>query len=157
MSFALVSQTTRMAVSHSRRCCACCRACSSCKSFASKLPATANSCVWLYRQGTCLPSAALSMPGPCPCSTIRFSTCWRALGLLAVAADEDFTNAMTLDCFRVQQQKVTTFASGMHSRLGAASGVSWLDEQALVRIADEVLGVWGLLKEWRQELVAAKV
>jgi hypothetical protein len=39
----------------------------------------------------------------------------------------------------------------MHARLGAASGVSWLDEQALVMIADEVLGGWGLLKEWRQE------
>jgi len=26
-----------------------------------------------------------------------------------------------------------------------------------VMIADEVLGGWGLLKEWRQELVAAKV
>jgi hypothetical protein len=57
----------------------------------------------------------------------------------------------------VQQQKVAAFASGMHWRLGAASGVSWLDEQALVMIADEVLGGWGLLKEWRQELVAAKV
>jgi len=30
-------------------------------------------------------------------------------------------------------------------------------EQALVMIADEVLGGWGLLKEWRQELVAANV
>ena len=59
---------------------------------------------------------------------------------------------MTLDYFRVQQQKVAAFASGMHSRLGAASGVSWLDEQALVIIADEVLSGWGLLKEWRQEL-----
>ena len=39
----------------------------------------------------------------------------------------------------------------MHARLGAASGVSWLDEQPLVMIADEVLGGWGLLKEWRQE------
>ena len=85
------------------------------------------------------------------------STCWRALGLLAEAADEDWTNAMTLDYFRVQQQKVAEFASGMHSRLGAASGVSWLDKQALVMIADEVLDRWGLLKEWRQELVAAKV
>jgi hypothetical protein len=54
---------------------------------------------------------------------------------------------MTLDYFRVQQQKLAAFASGMHSRLGAASGVSWLDEQALVMIADEVLGGWGLLKE----------
>ena len=88
---------------------------------------------------------------------LRLSTCWRALGLPGAAADEDWTNATTLDYFRVQQQKVAAFASGMHWRLGAASGVSWLDEQALVMIADEVLGGWGLLKEWRQELVAAKV
>jgi hypothetical protein len=86
---------------------------------------------------------------------MRLSTCWRTLGLPTAAAD--WTNAMTLGYFRVQQQKVTAFASGMHSRLGAASGVSWLDEQALVMIADEVLGGWGLLKEWRQELVASKV
>ena len=64
---------------------------------------------------------------------------------------------MTLDYLRVQQQKVAAFASWMHSWLGGASGVSWLDEQALVMIADEVLGGWGLLKEWRQEIVAAKV
>jgi hypothetical protein len=85
----------------------------------------------------------------------RLSTCWRALGLPAAAAG--WTNTMTLDYLRVQQQKVAAFASGMHARLGAASGVSWLDEQALVMIADEVLGGWGLLKEWRQELVAANV
>jgi hypothetical protein len=88
---------------------------------------------------------------------MRLSTCWRALGLPAEAADEDWTNAMTLDYFRVQQQKVAAFASGMHARLGAASGVSWLDEQALEMIADEVLGGWGLLKEWRQELVSPNV
>ena len=86
---------------------------------------------------------------------LRLSTCWRALGLPAAAAG--WTNKMTLDYLRLQQQKVAAFASGMHARLGAASGVSWLDEQALVMIADEVLGGWGLLKEWRQELVAAKV
>jgi len=85
----------------------------------------------------------------------RLSRCWRALGLPAAAAADHWTNAMTLDYFRVQQQKVAAFASGMHWRLGAASGVSALDEQALVMIADEVLGGWGLLKEWRQELVAA--
>jgi hypothetical protein len=45
----------------------------------------------------------------------------------------------------------------MHARLGAASGVSWLDEQEMEQIAEEVLGGWGLLKEWRQELVAAEV
>jgi hypothetical protein len=87
--------------------------------------------------------------------SVRLSTCWRALGLPAAAAG--WTNTMTLDYLRVQQQKVAAFASGMHARLGAASGVSWLDEQALVMIADEVLGGWGLLKEWRQELVAANV
>ena len=38
MSFALMSQTTRMAAAHSRRCRARCRACSSCKSLASELP-----------------------------------------------------------------------------------------------------------------------
>jgi hypothetical protein len=86
---------------------------------------------------------------------LRLSTCWRALGLPAAAAG--WTNTMTLDYLRVQQQKVAAFASGMHARLGAASGVSWLDEQALVMIADEVLGGWGLLKEWRQELDAAHV
>jgi hypothetical protein len=47
------------------------------------------------------------------------STCWRALGL--PAADEVWTNAMTLDYFRVQQRKVAAFSSGMmHARLGVA-------------------------------------
>ena len=32
---------------------------------------------------------------------------------------------MTLDYLCVLQQKVAAFASGMHARLGAASGVSW--------------------------------
>ena len=45
---------------------------------------------------------------------------------------------------------MAAFASGMHARLGAASGVARLDEQTLVMIADEVLGGWGLLREWRQ-------
>jgi len=55
---------------------------------------------------------------------MRLSTCWQALGLPAAAAD--WTNAMTLDYLRMQQQNVAAFASGMHARLGAASGVSWL-------------------------------
>jgi len=44
---------------------------------------------------------------------------------------------MTLDYLRVQQQKVAAFASGMHARLGAASGVSWLD---LTSRLDKTLG-----------------
>ena len=60
------------------------------------------------------------------------STCWRALGLPAEAADEDWTNAMTLDYFRVQQRKVAAFSSGMmHARLGVASGVSFWTSSSL--------------------------
>jgi len=80
---------------------------------------------------------------------IRLSACWQALGLPAAAAD--WSNATTLEFFRVQQHKMAAFASGMHARLGAASQVSRLDEQTLVMIADEVLGGWGLLREWRQQ------
>jgi len=80
---------------------------------------------------------------------IRLSTCWQALGLPAAAAD--WRNATTLEYFRVQQHKMAAFASGMHARLGAGSGLSGLDEQTLVMIADEVLGGWGLLREWRQK------
>jgi len=80
---------------------------------------------------------------------IRLSTCWQALGLPTAAAD--WSNATTLEFFRMQQHKVAAFASGMHARLGAASGVSRLDEQTLVMIADEVLGGLGLLQEWRKQ------
>ena len=62
---------------------------------------------------------------------IRLSTCWQALGLPAAAAD--WSNATTLEFLRVQQHKVAAFASGMHARLGAASGVLRLDEQTVER------------------------
>jgi len=80
---------------------------------------------------------------------LRLSTCWQALGLTAAAAD--WSDETTLEHFRVQQHKVAAFASGMHARLGVASEVSGLDEQTLAMIADEVLGGWGLLSEWRQQ------
>jgi hypothetical protein len=51
----------------------------------------------------------------------------------------------------VPQRKVVAFANGMRVRPGAASGVSGLDEQTLVMFVDEVLGGWGLLKEWQHE------
>jgi hypothetical protein len=77
--------------------------------------------------------------------------CWRAPGLPQEAEHwPGWTNAMTLDFFRVQQHKVA-FASGMHSRLGEASRASQLDEQVLVMIADEVLGHGRLLKQWQHE------
>ena len=79
---------------------------------------------------------------------IRLSSSWQELALPAAGAD--WTNAATLDFFRLQQQKVAAFASGMHVRLGASSVVSRLHEQILVMIADEVLGGWGLCKEWQQ-------
>jgi len=81
--------------------------------------------------------------------SIRLSECWQALGLPAAAAD--WSNATTLEYFRVQQHNVAAFASGMHARLGAASGVKLLDELLLMIIADKVLGRWCLLEEWRQQ------
>ena len=67
-----------------------------------------------------------------------FSTCWRALGLPEAAAD--WTDAMILDFFSVQHHKVAAFASGMHTRLGAASDVLLLNDQMLIIIVNEVLG-----------------
>jgi Leucine-rich repeat (LRR) protein len=69
---------------------------------------------------------------------ISLSMCWRELGLPAEAAA--WNNAATLDFLRLQQHKVAAFASGLHGRLGAASGVSMLNDQILTMIANEVLG-----------------
>jgi hypothetical protein len=75
--------------------------------------------MWLFGQGTCF---ALSGRGrACQDAPEHMLA---SAELSAAGADEDWTNAMTLDSFRVQQQKMAAFASGMHSRLGAASGVS---------------------------------
>jgi Leucine-rich repeat (LRR) protein len=79
---------------------------------------------------------------------IRLSEFRQTLRLPAAA---DWTNARTLDFFRMQQHKVAVFASWMHTRLGAASSVLWLNEQALMMIADELLGRWALLKEWQKD------
>ena len=80
---------------------------------------------------------------------VSLSKCWRELGLPAGAAT--WENARILDWFRVQQQKVVAFASGLQTRMGAASCVSSLNELALVMIADEVLGGWTLRRQWERE------
>ena len=80
---------------------------------------------------------------------INLKRCWQALALVPEAADWDDT--AILQHWRVQQQKVAAFASGLHARLGAASKVSSLNDVALVLIADEVLGGWSLLKLWQCE------
>ena len=69
----------------------------------------------------------------------------------ASRAATDWSYATMLEFLRVQQLKVVAFASGMHARLSAASGVLGLDEDMLVMIAEEVLGGWSLLSEWQQE------
>ena len=74
---------------------------------------------------------------------------WRALGLPAEAAE--WRDNEIVEHFRVQQSKVTAFASGLHRRLGAGSMVSQLDEQLLVLVADKVLGGWSLKREWREQ------
>ena len=78
--------------------------------------------------------------------------CWQALGLPADAATWDMSTA--LECFRQQQQNALIFASGLHPRLGAASHVAWLDEQALMMIVDELLGGWSLLQLWQHNAYA---
>lgn len=94
-------------------------------------------------------------PPPLPCKINsrpgtfdrhRLCKLWRALGLRVGASSWDDTKIV--EHFQRQQCKVLAFASGQHRRLGACSAVSWLDEQAVLLIADEVLGGWSLLKEW---------
>ena len=79
---------------------------------------------------------------------ISFRMCWQALGLPPEAVGWD--NKRILDFFRIQQQKVVAFAGGMHARLGDGSVVLSMNELAFVMIADEVLGGWSLLKQWKQ-------
>ena len=79
--------------------------------------------------------------------SVHLSRCWEALGLPGEAADWD--DAKILLHFGMQQQKVVAFAGGLHARLGVHSLVSNLDELAFAMIADEVLGGWSLLREWR--------
>ena len=73
----------------------------------------------------------------------------QALRLPPEAAD--WGDTAILQHWRVQQQKVAAFASGLHARLGVVSRVSSLNDVALVLIADEVLGGWSLLKLWQRE------
>ena len=58
-------------------------------------------------------------------------------------------NMKIVQVFRSQQEKVLAFAGGLHQRLGKGSAASWLNDQELVLIADEVLEGWSLLNEWR--------
>ena len=60
----------------------------------------------------------------------RLSNYWQQLGLPSEAAT--WSTASTLDFLRVQQLKVAAFASGLQKRLGAASGVSMLNDQVLI-------------------------
>jgi len=83
---------------------------------------------------------------------IGLSSCWQALWLPPEA--DGWDNAAILQHWRVQQNKVAAFASGLHVRLGEASQVSSLNDVALVLIADEVLGGWSLLKLWQRERLA---
>ena len=62
----------------------------------------------------------------------------QVLSLPAVATEWD--NKTILTYFQVEQQKLVAFASGLQARLGAASGVLWLDEHALLLIGNEVMG-----------------
>jgi len=47
-------------------------------------------------------------------------------------------------------------ATCLHAQLGAASWVSFLIDVALVLVADDVLGGWGLLKMWQGHQLEAE-
>ena len=56
---------------------------------------------------------------PCPCSTTSMQYTFRMITQITfMMLIHNWTNAMTLDYFRVQQQKVAVFASGMQSTGG---------------------------------------
>jgi len=82
-------------------------------------------------------------------SCIDLGRCWQELGLPPAAAYWD--DAMILQHWRVQQQKVAAFANGAHPRMGAASQMSVLNDAAVGLIADAVLGGWSLLEMWNRE------
>ena len=82
---------------------------------------------------------------------LRLDAVWRELGLPGLGVVDAWRADDILSFFRMQQCKVLAFTSGAHGRLGAESCVSWLDEQALLLIADGVLGGWSLFKKWDQE------
>jgi hypothetical protein len=63
-------------------------------------------------------------------------------------------NGIALEFFRAQQEKMVTFASALHVRLGAASPALALNDSVLVLIADEILGGWRLVKEWQEDAQA---
>jgi Leucine-rich repeat (LRR) protein len=83
---------------------------------------------------------------------LGLNRCWQELGLPAEAAYWD-DDQQVIEHFRVEQQKVAAFASGMHRRLGEASQVSALlhDSFMIRMIANEVLGGGSLLEEWNRQ------
>ena len=72
------------------------------------------------------------------CAIGDLKRCSQALLLPESAAEWD--DKTILSYFRLQQEKVATFASGLHARLGAASCVARLNDLTLMVIAHEVLG-----------------
>ena len=72
------------------------------------------------------------------CAIEDLKRCSQALLLPECAAEWDDTTILSY--FRLQQEKVATFAGGLHARLGAASRVSCLNDLTLMVIANEVLG-----------------
>jgi len=80
---------------------------------------------------------------------ISLTSCSQALALPPEATSWD--DATILQHWRVQQEKMMAFSSGLHVRLGEVSRVWSLNDVALVLIADEVLGGWSLLRLWQRE------
>lgn len=70
---------------------------------------------------------------------IGFKRWWKTLSLPSEGATWD--DSTIIRYWHVQHQKFGAFATGLHTRLGAVSPVSTLNDMLLLQIADEVLGV----------------
>lgn len=76
-------------------------------------------------------------------------TCFQALCLPAEAAG--WSGKTMIEYFRMQQQKVAAFASGLNVRLGAVSPLSGLNDEILQLIHWEVFGGLTLLRQWMSQ------
>jgi hypothetical protein len=101
---------------------------------------------------TCNRDSGQSQFAPLASTEVMAGSLYRCADELALPTTaEGWSNRTILDFFRTQQGKILAFASGLHGRLGAESSVALLDEQAVLLVADALMGGWRLQLQWQRE------